>query len=111
MNVVLEVGGVYFLTVMFGVCVGVTVALADRWPQTLANIGITLAFLVVAAAVSGRWPWMVPAFLAAAILTIVSVEGARLRNHPMLQGVGFWRRTAMWILHGRRLAETEHAGP
>jgi hypothetical protein len=106
MNAFLEGGGAYVLTFVFGASVGLSVAYADRWPQTVANVGIILVFIPVAIPASAIWPWMVPLFVAAAILTSVTVAGARLGEHPMLEGVGFWRRSAMWILHSKRLKET-----
>lgn len=109
MNAFLAGGGAYFLTLIFGVCVGISVAYADRWLQTLANVGVTLVFVAVALSVSNRWPWMGPVFVLSAILTSVVVAAVRLREHPMLEGVGFLRRAAMWILHPRRLVQTSRA--
>ena len=111
MDIFLANSGAYTLTAVFGFGDGISVAYADRWLQPVANVANIAVLVVVALVASGRWPWMVPVFVGAAIVTSVLIAGMRLRDHPLLEGMGFWRRAAMGLFHSRRLATATTSSP
>ncbi|WP_169581812.1 MULTISPECIES: hypothetical protein [Microbacterium] len=111
MHQLLDAWGVYTATLVLGVSVGINAAYGERWPQTVANAGTVAVFVALAVPWSNSRPWIAPIFITVAILSTVLITAARLRDHPLLQGVGYWRRAAMWILHPRRLAEVDKACP
>lgn len=67
MTYLLDNGGVYVLTLIFGACLGTHLADAERTATIIANTGMIVSFVALAVATSASWPWMIPVFLAANI--------------------------------------------